>query len=60
MASAKVETVYPGSFASGVRVTVTPLPAISIVPSEPVNRKPSLSSPPSTKFTRRLRLKPSG
>ena len=35
MSSVKVETVYPGSVASGLRITVTPLPEISIVPSEP-------------------------
>ena len=59
IASVKVPIMKPGSFSSGVRLTMTVLPAISIVPSEPVKISPSLSSPPSTKFTRRLRLKPS-
>ncbi len=47
----------PSRAAPGSRVTA--FPPISIVPSDPVKISPSLSSPPSTKFTRRLRLNPS-
>lgn len=40
----------PGSFFKGEGLMLTELPAISMVPSEPVKISPSLSSPPSSKF----------